>query len=293
VITDVRAARRPYVRSMSDTIIAAVDLDAPRQARDALAFAAWLADVSSSKLAAATVFVPRPGALSVQIDHRKAQLATVAGRPIGSAAMAGTSPARLLHELADQRRPLAVVIGSSRGGAIGRVSLGSVGQTLLHGGDVPIVVTPNDYEPPLGHTPVIGVGDAGTPESHDAVRAAARLATRAGAALRVLNVLEPSPHNELAELRPGARLELALDGVPAERVELDGDPPTALADAANDLDLLIVGSRSYGPLGAVLLGAVTRQLIHAAPCPLMVVPRVHDAAMAVALIGGMEAPIET
>ena len=56
--------------------------------------------------------------------------------------------------------------------------------------------------------------------------------------------------------------------------------------------MLIVGSRSYGPLGAVLLGAVTRQLIHMAPCPLMVVPRVRDPAMAVALIGGMEAPIE-
>ena len=179
-----------------------------------MAFAAWLADVSSSKLAAATVFAPRPGALSVQIEHRKAQLAMVAGRPLDAVAMAGTSPARLLHELADQWRPRAVVIGSSRGGAIGLVSLGSVGETLLHGGDVPIVVTPNDYEPPVGHIPVIGVGEAGTPESHDAVRAAAKLAVGAGATLRVLNVPEPPPHNELAELRPGARLELALDGVP-------------------------------------------------------------------------------
>lgn len=278
---------------MSDTIIAAIDLDAPRQARDALACAGWLADVSSSKLAAATVFAPRLGALSVQIERRKAELATIAGRPIDSVAMAGTSPARLLHELADQRRPRAVVIGSSRGGAIGVVGLGSVGQTLLHGGDVPIVATPNDYAPPRGHTPVIGVGDAGTPESDDAVREAARLAMGAGAELRVLAVLEPPPHNELAERRPGARLALALDGVPAERIELEGNPAAALAHAAVDLDLLIVGSRSYGPLGAVLLGAVSRHLIQSAPCPVMVVPRVRDAALAVALIGGMEAPIET
>jgi nucleotide-binding universal stress UspA family protein len=61
---------------------------------------------------------------------------------------------------------------------------------------------------------------------------------------------------------------------------------------SRDLDLLIVGSRSYGPLGAVLLGAVTRRLVYAAECPLMVVPRTRDAALAVALIGGMEAAVE-
>ena len=60
-----------------------------------------------------------------------------------------------------------------------------------------------------------------------------------------------------------------------------------------DLDLLVVGSRSYGPLGAVLLGAVTRRLIHLAECPVMVVPRTRDPALAVALVGGMEAAVDT
>lgn len=272
---------------MSDPIIAAVDLDAPDQTRDALALASWLADATSSELGAATVFAPRPGALSVQIERRRAALAALAARPIDAVAMAGTSPARLLHELADQRRPSALVIGSSRSGPIGVVSLGSVGQTLLHGGGAPVVVAPNDYAPPSGRVPVIGVAEAGTPESHDAARAAAELATATTAALRVLMVPEPPPHNELAERRPGERLNHALRDVPAERIELEGDPARALARAAADLDLLIVGSRSYGPLGAVLLGAVTRQLTRMAPCPVMVVPRVRDAALAVALVGGM------
>jgi nucleotide-binding universal stress UspA family protein len=241
---------------------------------------------------AATVFAPRPGALSTQLEHRRTELTTLAGHPIETLAIAGTSPARLLHELCDQRRPRALVIGSSRGGADAVVSLGSVGEVLLHGGGSPIVVTPNGFQPPHGRPPVIGVAEGGTPESHDAVRAAADLATSAGARLRVLMVPEPPPHNELAERRPGARLDRALAGTPAERVEFEGDPAMVLASAAGDLDLLIVGSRSYGPLGAVLLGAVTRRLVHIAPCPVMVVPRVQDAALAVALVGGMEAPIE-
>ena len=96
----------------------------------------------------------------------------------------------------------------------------------------------------------------------------------------------------MPERRPGEHLERALAGAKAELVELDGDPAIALAAASCDLDLLIVGSRSYGPLGAVLLGAVTRRLVRAAECPVMVVPRTRDAA-AVALVGGMEAAVDT
>ena len=276
---------------MSDTIIAAVDPDAPRQTQDALALATWLADATSCALVAATVFAPRPGALSAQLERRRAEVAALAGRPIDTVVIAGTAPARLLHELADQRRPRALVIGSSRGGADGLVSLGSVGEMLLHGGDVPIVVTPNDHRGRQAWTRRIGVADRGTPESHDAARAAADLAMRTGAQLRVLTVLEPPPHNELAGRHPGALIAPAVGDVPAERIEFEGDPAAALATATRDLDLLLVGSRSYGPLGAVLLGAVTRQLIRMASCPVMVVPRVRDAALALALVGGMEADV--
>jgi nucleotide-binding universal stress UspA family protein len=131
-----------------------------------------------------------------------------------------------------------------------------------------------------------------TPESDDAVRLAAGLAQSSGARLKVLTIHEPAPHDEMPERRPGEHLERALAGAAAERVELSGDPAPALAAASADVDLLIAGSRSYGPLGAVLLGAVTRRLVYAARCPMMVVPRTRDAAMAVALIGGMEAAID-
>ena len=102
---------------MSDTIIAGLDLDAPWQAREALALATWLADVTSSDLLLVTIFAPRSAALSTQLERRRQDLAALATRPVETMAIAGTAPARLLHELTDQRRPRALVIGASRSGA--------------------------------------------------------------------------------------------------------------------------------------------------------------------------------
>ena len=276
---------------MSGTLIGAVDLDAPEQARDALALATWLADMTRSELLPVTIFAPHAGALSTQLERRRRQLAALAG-PVEALVIAGASPARLLHEIADQRHPVAVVVGSSRGGANGVVSLGSASEALLHGSPVPIAVAPNGFVAPSAHAAEIGVAYGTTPESDDAVRVAAALAGQAGASLRVLRVDEPAPHNDLAEHHPGERLERAIAGRHAEYDELSGDPAAALAAASGDLDLLVAGSRSYGPLGAVLLGAVTRRLVRAAQCPVMVVPRTRDAAWSVALVGGMDATID-
>ncbi len=278
---------------MTDTIVCGIDLDAPDQARDAVTLATWLADLTASELLLVTVFTPHAGALSVQLEHRRRRLAALARRPAETMAIAGASPARVLHELADRRRPHAVVIGSSQIGPNGVVSLGTVGELLLHGSAVPVAVAPNEFTGPSAAGLDIGVAYGTTPESDAAVHIAADLAKRTGARLRVLNVLEPAPHNELSERRPGERLDRALAGAAADRVELDGDPALALAAASADLDLLVVGSRSYGPLGAVLLGAVTRRLMRIAECPLLAVPRTREAAWDVALVGGMSAAIES
>jgi nucleotide-binding universal stress UspA family protein len=276
---------------MPGTIIGAVDLDAPDQAREALALAGWLADLTASELLLVTVFAPHAGALSAQLGRRRRQLAALAA-PAEAMVIAATSPSRVLHEIADQRHPCAIVVGSSRSGAHGVVSLGSASELLLHGSPVPVAVAPSGYTAPSTHAPEIGVAYGTTPESDDAVRVAVALARRAGVRLRVLTVDEPAPHNDLAERHPGERLDRALADSPAEYVELSGDPATALAAASADLDLLVTGSRSYGPLGAVLLGAVTRRLVRAAPCPVMVVPRLRDASWSVDLVGGIDAAVE-
>jgi nucleotide-binding universal stress UspA family protein len=52
-----------------------------------------------------------------------------------------------------------------------------------------------------------------------------------------------------------------------------GDPADELATQASDLDLLVIGSRGYGPLRSVLLGGVSAKVMRSAPCPVFVVPR--------------------
>jgi nucleotide-binding universal stress UspA family protein len=54
---------------------------------------------------------------------------------------------------------------------------------------------------------------------------------------------------------------------------LDGDAATQIAKASEHLDLLVLGSRGYGPLGAVLLGSVSSALVRTARCPVVVIPR--------------------
>ena len=52
-----------------------------------------------------------------------------------------------------------------------------------------------------------------------------------------------------------------------------GEPSEELAQFSEDLDLLIVGSRSYGPLGRLVHGSVSNYLAERARCPLVVMPR--------------------
>lgn len=52
-----------------------------------------------------------------------------------------------------------------------------------------------------------------------------------------------------------------------------GDPVTSLLRASASVDLLVLGSRGYGPLRRVLLGGVSGQVVRGASCPVVVVPR--------------------
>jgi nucleotide-binding universal stress UspA family protein len=45
-----------------------------------------------------------------------------------------------------------------------------------------------------------------------------------------------------------------------------------LLEEAADADLLVVGSRGLGGFRGLLLGSVSQQCAHHAPCPLVIVP---------------------
>jgi nucleotide-binding universal stress UspA family protein len=65
----------------------------------------------------------------------------------------------------------------------------------------------------------------------------------------------------------------------------------SICDAAAGFDLLVVGSRGYGPLGRLLTGSVSRGIVHHSEVPVVVVPRVTEAraeaAVAEAAVAGV------
>jgi nucleotide-binding universal stress UspA family protein len=62
----------------------------------------------------------------------------------------------------------------------------------------------------------------------------------------------------------------------ARDVLREGDPGEVLAGETNELGLLVVGSRGYGPIGSALLGSIASRLLHTAACPVIVIPRGAD-----------------
>jgi nucleotide-binding universal stress UspA family protein len=62
--------------------------------------------------------------------------------------------------------------------------------------------------------------------------------------------------------------------VEVEAVAVQGQQASAaLVDAAKDAELLVVGSRGAGGFSSLLLGSVSQQCAHHAPCPVAIVRR--------------------
>lgn len=79
---------------------------------------------------------------------------------------------------------------------------------------------------------------------------------------------------EAAQLKLKAAVEsLGADpGVAVETVALEGHPADTLLSQASGADLLVVGSRGLGGFSSLLLGSVSQQVVHHAPCPVAIVP---------------------
>lgn len=198
------------------------------------------------------------------------------------------SAAYAIAKLAEELEASAMVIGSCHRGPIGRLALGDTGTTLASGSPCPVIVAPRGYG--KGTRPRffrIGVAYNGTPESEVALREATEIARRMDGQLHLIGViprlLSPARiggtdrgYERLLKQEMDSRLEAAakIHDVETDDVELRvGHTADELAEASADLDLLVIGSRSYGPLGRVLLGGVANKLMRSAACPVVVIPR--------------------
>jgi nucleotide-binding universal stress UspA family protein len=159
--------------------------------------------------------------------------------------MPDTSPARALHEICEEDGAKLLVLGSA----------GSTAVAALHHAPCPVLIarTPMPWR-------TVGVGFDGSPESLQAREVADAVARAAGARLIPLTVVRDG-HGD-GGLAAGDDVE-TLTGKPAE----------ALATRAGDLDLLVVGSRGWGPVRRLLLGSTSEQVVRDAPSSVLVVPR--------------------
>jgi nucleotide-binding universal stress UspA family protein len=218
--------------------------------------------------------------------------------------MHGTSAARALHEAADDSGAALLVVGASRRSAVGRAVAGSTGVRLLHGAPCAVAVAPRDWTP-TGRVETVGVAYVHGDEGREALRGAHALAASAGAKLRVFTVIKISSSTHLeADARQaswehevkdmtdveGAHLIAAEDhlrkvaaelggGVEIEPAAFIGHPADEIQHLSGLVDLMVLGSRGYGPRRAVLLGSVSRRLIDDAQCPVIVLPRGVEGAL--------------
>jgi nucleotide-binding universal stress UspA family protein len=273
------------------------------EAEDAIALGRSLAEASGAKLILATVLPYSPLPIGVEAyekalaEDSSALFERVGSRlselDVETRAVGGGSPAHGLHELAEAERPDAIILGSTHRGALGRVFPGSVGERLLAGAPCPVAIAPHGYAGESHRLRVIAVGYDGRRESKLALGAARELASELGASLRLLTVAEPpvmvKQYSDLLRVTTSEfreRLNEGLDELPAETdaegklieglgTELRVADPAGflIAELEHDVDLLVIGSRGYGPVRRALLGGVSAKVIRSAPCPVLVIPR--------------------
>jgi nucleotide-binding universal stress UspA family protein len=288
-----------------------IGVDASPRSEDAIAFGAQLAAVSTANIVVACAFpyndTIRQGsypeyraALGDDAAHTVRQMRDrLTGIPEDRVRLritANPSPAHALHDLVEAEHAELVVVGSSHTGRLGRVAPGSTAERLLHGSPCAVAVVPHGYrtrtEQPIRR---IGVAYDGSTESTAALAAAVELARALHAELEVIGVVAASvyatsgamggveyaiPAEDIARAVQDD-LDAVIAGLPsdiaAKSVRLEGDPAEQLGAHSAGLDLMLAGSRGYGPLRSVLVGGVSGRLMRTVHCPVIVIPRSADA----------------
>jgi len=285
--------------SMPKPIIVAVD---PERADDApLAAGAALARITGSPLMVVGAYLHDPitnavSAGTVDQDIRGNALRELEAHTAGFDAdlyvKGGASAARVLHDAAVDLDALMVIVGSTHRGPVLRVTPGTTAERLVHGAPCPVAVVPSglasDWTPNR-----VGAGFIDYEDGRSALRAAADLAQAAGGALRAMTAVEPAEFRHTAAIAPygaGGQEQARTDaqrqideavaqlppGARASAEIVMGVPTEALVALSEDVDLLVCGSRGYGPLHAVLAGSVTHVVLRQAHCPVLIVPRGVD-----------------
>lgn len=271
-----------------------VGVDGSSTGRDAIALAERLRAPGGGLTLAHVVLVPAPsygnfhstpaGRDACAMLERERAATSVSADLTG---MFARSVGPGLQQLSRDCRADLLVVGSRGRGAMGRLLRGDDTQDSLNRAACAVAVAPHGYAEGSRDIKAIGVAYNGSPESKTALAGARTLATRLGASLTALTVVWPTaalvwpPGRtplggawaamtfEAFEREVGERLS-ALTGV-AGRVVV-GPPGDELLAFADQVDLLVVGSRGHGPLRRRLFGSTSADLARRARVPVLVFP---------------------
>ena len=271
---------------------------------DAVAFASGWARASGDRLIVVTV---HPGSAPVGIGRVDAEW-VAAERAAAEALLAdaktqvpsdvqvsfervdAASAAHGIDDLVEQEGSPLVVLGTFRPDHEARTFPGHTADRLFNGAGVPVAIIPHGYAESRGPAPLKRVACAfvDTPDGHVALDHATRIAAHLGAELRVLAVVPDTLVQPMTgdvgtfvgEQRKQWQqsLETALaevgERVPVTGELLEGPVAPALTDLDPDtVDLLVCGSRGYGPVRRVLLGGISARVVRNSRVPVVVVPR--------------------
>jgi nucleotide-binding universal stress UspA family protein len=272
--------------------------------RGAVSFAHAISSATGARLLLVGVHhhppLPFPDSYANQRDTLEHELRAVRDELAPEALVrveADLSPAHALRRVAAAENADLLVVGSRHRRRLQRIVESDQAMQVLHGASCAVAVAP-DPVAPRSELHRIGVGIDATPESALALVMARELAQHTGARLSLHAVvdeaipgwvgLSPTPsyaealqamtddRRVAAEELLARRLE-ACEGVTADGGVVVGDPAGELILVTEGLDLLVLGSRRWGPVRRLALGSTSERAIRHAACPVLVPPRHAEA----------------
>lgn len=267
-----------------------VGVDGRQGGRDAIALAQQLA-APDARLTLAHIWGPFLGRAAAELSpleqkkgrevlEREQALAAVKAQLV----LRGEVPVGMgLHALAEETGADLLVVGSTRHALLGRVLVGDDCRAALDGAPCATAVATRGYAHVAHALQRLGVGYDDSPESDHALAVARELAALNDATIRACWVVSLQ---DVREERPipadwPAAIDKLIDRHADRLAQLEGvhgtvtygGPREELVQFGKALDLLIVGSRNYGPVERLFHGTVSRYLLAHATCPLLVLPR--------------------
>jgi nucleotide-binding universal stress UspA family protein len=201
-----------------------------------------------------------------------------------------------LMELAAEHGADVVVVGSSSSGLLGRITLGSVTERLVHTSKVPVALAPRGY--PWSPVPVqrLTVAFGGGADAVGLVAGGVDLAQQWKVRLRIaaftvppLTMFGGSIERSAEELvvqrwtrrttdDAARQLDHVRAGVAVPDVDVVVGTGTGWREAVDDVvwepgDVLVLGSGAAGPMAQVFLGTAASKILRHAPVPVMILPR--------------------